>query len=94
MSERSQREIDLAYLVFKLPSLGDQELSENELSLLRKEYVNVLAKHDLLYHFDEDIVNIHWDVNPNPNKTEMQQLDCLTSYLYSEELFTLALQKI
>ena len=94
MSKYSQRETDLAHLVFKLPPLGDEELGEDEMSALRKEYVDILAKHGLLYHFDELVEDIAWDADPHPNQTEMQQLNCLTSYLYSEELFTLALHKI
>ena len=93
MSKLSQREIDLTHLVSKFQALGKEELNEDKLSSFRKEYIDVLAKHKLLYHFDESAVDIHWDTDPKPNKTEIQHLDYLTDCLYSDELFELSIRQ-
>lgn len=86
----TELEKELGGLVFKLPPLGEPDLTEAERSEMRKEYVNVLAKHKALYHFDEQAEDIVWDdVNPSPMC--LQHMNCLTGYLYNEELFDIAL---
>ena len=83
-------ERDLAKLVCnRLTSLGDPELTEQQKRVVAAEYIAVLDKHSVIYHFDEDPTDICWD-DYFPNEAEMEHMRVLTNYLYSEYLFDLA----
>lgn len=65
------------------------------ISDLRKAYVDVLAKHGKLYHFDDDPVDIVGrDGKPCFTHTEAAVVRSVSTALHAEELFQLALKKI
>lgn len=67
------------------------------MSSLRKIYVDVLCKHNKLYHFDDSAENIiigGTDDEPAFSSEEARIVNLITEVLYSEELFSLALDKL
>lgn len=81
----SKREQDITAFVRKLINA-----KEENYSYLRREYVELLGKYNMIYHFDEPVKNICWDVD-EPNVLEAAMLDNITDMLYSEELFDIVL---
>lgn len=69
--------------------------SSKLVSDLRKAYVDVLAKHNKLYHFDDDahdITDEHSDQLFEP--WEVGIINQLSAALHDDELFQLALEHI
>ncbi len=78
-----------------VPNINKGENNVNKTKLindLRKAYVDVLAKHRKLYHFDDSAKDIihHKTGEPLFTKEEEEILDQITNALYSPELFDIA----
>lgn len=55
---------------------------------LRQAYIDVLIKHNMLYHFDDNVGDIVWET-AKPSPLELVAVQAITDALYDEELFDL-----
>lgn len=75
-------------------------MSTKLITELRQSYVDILAKHKKLYHFDDDASDIHTvvDKGMTEEKTftyhEAAIVNRITEALHSEEMFDMAIKKI
>lgn len=60
------------------------------LSDLRKAYIEVLNKHNMVYHFDDSVDEVVW-ATAKPSEEELKAVQAISDALYSEELFELAI---